>query len=121
MAEKKASTEEATPVQQNKFDFTSLNTLAVVSLATALTSVGAVAAVITGHIALAQIKRQPKNGRALALAGLIVGYATILFWIIGAIAFTALKFKYGFGGEPMIGYGYGPMGFDDDHGMMGGR
>lgn len=120
MAEKKASSEEVTTEQQTKFNFNSLNTLAVVSLATALTSVGAVAAIITGHIALAQLKTEPKSGRAMAIAGLIVGYATIAFWIFGAIALTALRIKYGFDG-PMMGYEVGPMGFDDDHGMMGGR
>jgi uncharacterized protein with PQ loop repeat len=120
MADKKASTEEVTTPEQTKFNFNSLNTLAVVSLATALTSIGAVAAVITGHIALAQLKTEPKSGRAMAIAGLIVGYATIAFWIFGAIALTAMRVKYGFDG-PMMGYGEGPMGFDGDHGMMGGR
>ena len=43
--------------KDKKFDFTKLKTLAVVSIATALTSIGAVAAIITGHVALTQIKK----------------------------------------------------------------
>lgn len=112
---------EVVATENPKFNFNSLNTLAVVSLATALTSIGAVAAVITGHIALAQLKTEPKSGRALALAGLIVGYATIAFWIIVGIGLSALRLKYGFDG-PMGQMGQpGQMGWEDDHGMMGGR
>lgn len=70
------------PVQKAGFDFRSLNTLAVVSLASALTSIGAVMAIITGHISLAQLKRSDESGKPLALAGLILGYATVAFWII---------------------------------------
>lgn len=127
MADKKSQTDAVAPeasTNNSKFNFNSLNTLSVVSLATALTSIGAVAAVITGHIALAQLKTEPKSGRALALAGLIVGYATIAFWVIAGIALSALRLKYGFDG-PMGMPGdmgqMGQMGWDDDHGMMGGR
>ena len=115
---------EVVATENTKFNFNSLNTLAVVSLATALTSIGAVAAVITGHIALAQLKTEPKSGRALAIAGLIVGYATIAFWVVAAIGLSALRLKYGFDGPmgqtaPMGDMGQ--MGWDDDRGMMGGR
>ena len=73
--------------KDKKFDFTKLNTLAVVSIATALTSIGAVAAIITGHVALTQIKKSGQSGRGLALAGTIVGYVTIAFWILTSIGF----------------------------------
>jgi hypothetical protein len=124
MALKKTESETTDSTATTKFNFNSLNTLAVVSLATALTSIGAVAAVITGHIALAQLKTEPKSGRALAIAGLIVGYATIAFWIFAAIGLSALRLKYGFDGP--MGYDgmdgpMGKMGWDDDHGMGGGR
>jgi uncharacterized protein with PQ loop repeat len=119
---------EVVATENTKFNFNSLNTLAVVSLATALTSIGAVAAVITGHIALAQLKTEPKSGRALALAGLIVGYATIAFWIIAGIGLTMLRVKYGFDGpegmqhmDGPMGQMNGQMGWDDDGGMMDGR
>ncbi len=85
--------------KDKKFDFTKLNTLAVVSIATALTSIGAVAAIITGHVALTQIKKSGQSGRGLALAGTIVGYVTIAFWILTTIGFliagTYLKGRYG--------------------------
>lgn len=97
-----------------KFDFTKLNTLAVVSLATALTSIGAVAAIITGHVALTQIKKSGESGRGLALAGTIVGYATIAIWILSTIAFVIagsyLRGKYGMDG--MDGFGMHRMEMD---------
>lgn len=65
-----------------KFDWTSLNTLAVVSLASAISGIGALIAVITGHIALAQIKRSGENGRTLALTGTVIGYVHLAGWII---------------------------------------
>jgi hypothetical protein len=85
--------------KDKKFDFTKLNTLAVVSIATALTSIGAVAAIITGHVALTQIKKSGESGRGLALAGTIVGYVTIGFWVLTSIGFLIagayLKNMYG--------------------------
>jgi uncharacterized protein with PQ loop repeat len=85
--------------KDKKFDFTKLNTLAVVSIATALTSIGAVAAIITGHVALTQIKKSGQSGRGLALAGTIVGYVTIAFWVLTSIGFLIagayLKNMYG--------------------------
>jgi uncharacterized membrane protein YjfL (UPF0719 family) len=76
--------------QKDKYDFTKLNTLAVVSLASALTGFGVVAAIITGHISLAQIKKSGQNGRVLALSGVILGYASIAIWIIGSIFWTVV-------------------------------
>jgi hypothetical protein len=88
-----------------KFDFTKLNTLAVVSIATALTSIGAVAAIITGHVALTQIKKSGESGRGLALAGTIVGYVTLALWVLGSIVFAVagayLRGKYGMDGFRM--------------------
>lgn len=69
-------------VQKVRFDWRSLNTLSVVSLASALTGFGALVAIITGHISLAQIKRSQENGRVLAIVGVVLGYLNILTWII---------------------------------------
>lgn len=87
MAEKKDAQPEAEAVEtttpkREKFDFTKLNTLAVVSLASAISGIGALIAVITGHVSLAQIKRSGESGRGLAIAGVVVGYIHIAFWII---------------------------------------
>ena len=94
-----------------KFDFTSLNTLAVVSLASAVTGFGAAAAVITGHISLAQIKKSQEGGRTLAIIGIAAGYTAIGLWILSTLGFIALG---------VWGARYGvPVGGFDDH-MRGG-
>jgi hypothetical protein len=101
--------EKKTEVKSAKFDFTRLNTLAVVSIAMALTSIGAVAAIITGHVALTQIKKSGESGRGLALAGTIIGYVTIAVWVLFSLAFAVagayLKGKYGMY-YPMHGFGW---------------
>jgi hypothetical protein len=96
--------------KNQKFDFTKLNTLAVVSIASALTSIGAVAAIVTGHVALTQIKKSGESGRGLALAGTIIGYVTIALWVLGSIAFAIagayLQGKYGMGEMGMYRMGW---------------
>lgn len=108
MAEKQA----AAPVAKQQIDFTKFNTLAIVSLATALTGFGVIAAIITGHISLAQIKRSGENGRGLAIAGVVIGYVSIGLWIIGGLGMLALRLAYGFSGG-MGMYGPGMMGWRD--------
>ena len=101
-----------TPVPAKaKYDFTNLNTLAVVSLASAVTGFGAAAAVITGHISLAQIKRSNEAGRGLAIAGVAAGYTVIGLWILSTLGFVALSV---WGARNAIPLG----GFDDQ--MRGG-
>ncbi len=80
------------PETRKKFDFNHLNTLAVVSFATALTSIGAVAAIITGHVSLTQLKRSGESGRGLALAGVIIGYLTIAAWLLGGLFLLAIGY-----------------------------
>ena len=76
---------------KDKFDFSRMNSLAVVSFATALTSIGALAAIITGHFALAQLKRTDEYGRGLAITGLVLGYLTIGLWIVGGVLMLLAK------------------------------
>lgn len=52
------------------------NVLAIISLVSAFLI--SLAAIITGHLALSQIKKSGEKGRGLALAGLILGYLGIL-------------------------------------------
>ncbi|HSR23711.1 MAG TPA: DUF4190 domain-containing protein [Candidatus Eisenbacteria bacterium] len=65
------------------------NTLAVVSLVTGIASyfvvpvIGAIAAVVTGHMARGQIRRTGEGGSGLALAGLILGYVHLALAVIG--------------------------------------
>lgn len=53
------------------------NTLAIVSLVTGFCC--SIAAVITGHIALGQIRRTGEAGRGLAITGLVLGYVSLGF------------------------------------------
>lgn len=120
-----------TPAPAAKFDFTKLNTLAVVSLASAVSWVGAVAGVITGHIALAQIKRSGEKGRGLAIAGLVVGYLYIAGAILWTILGGLLMLRGVVGGEHFIGgngmggnhFGseFGGQGFGGPDDMQGGN
>lgn len=127
MADKTEKIEAAeAPKAKAHFDFTKLNTLAVVSIATAATGFGAVAAVITGHISLAQLKKTNESGRGLALTGMILGYVGIGLWILGGIGMAIVRLflgaRYGFefgstGGHMQNFQG----GFGDMMGGPGGR
>ena len=79
----------------NKFDYTKLNTLAVVSLATGVTLFGAPAAVITGHIALAQIKDSDQKGRWMAITGLVLGYFGIALALVATIVNAIMYARHG--------------------------
>lgn len=59
------------------------NVLAIVSLVTSLFGLSLVG-IITGHIALSQIKKTGEEGRRPAFAGLAIGYVSIfivLMWL----------------------------------------
>lgn len=115
-APKKVKSEKVTT--RAKYDFTSLNSLAVVSIASAVTGFGAAAAVITGHVSLAQIKKSGQAGRGLAIAGIAAGYTVIGLWILSSIGMIALSIwgaRHGVpvGGE-FGGHKGGMMFFDRD-------
>ncbi|EZP29534.1 DUF4190 domain-containing protein [Microbacterium oleivorans] len=78
------------------------NVLAIVSLIasiaglTILPFVASIVGIITGHMALKQLKTSGENGRGLALGGTIVGWVgggilllIIAFWLIFIVAFAA--------------------------------
>ena len=48
------------------------------------------AGAIMGHVALGKVKRTGEQGRGLALAGIICGWALTALWIIGVVAFFAI-------------------------------
>ena len=85
------------PTQPGKY-----NVLAIVSLVSAFFI--SLVAVITGHIALSQIKRTGEQGRGLAIAGLVLGYLGILVSIIGIIIFVAVFLPYMATVDPNYGY-----------------
>lgn len=127
MAEKKSepqATEEVvaeapqeTKAAKKPFDWASLNTLSVVSLASAISGIGALIAVITGHIALKQIKQTSEAGRTLALTGTVLGYVHLAGWIIFGILGVITKvliISGAFGLQPM-----GPEFFEFERGFGG--
>jgi hypothetical protein len=71
------------------------NVLAIVSLVTGIAGLtfvpflGSIAAVVTGHISLHQLKAKPEQGRGMALAGLITGYVGVGLAVLGTIAMIA--------------------------------
>ncbi|WP_440709341.1 DUF4190 domain-containing protein [Herbiconiux sp. YIM B11900] len=67
---------------------TKTNTLGIITLVLGVLGFGLVP-VITGHIALGQIKRTGEEGRGLTLAGLILGYVTLAGWLLVAFFWIA--------------------------------
>lgn len=66
-----------------------LNPLAVVSLIASILLVSVIG-IITGHVALAQIRRSGARGRGLALAGVIIGYVGFVMLLITAFLWVAV-------------------------------
>lgn len=74
------------------------NTLAIVSLVLAILGltfiplIASVCAVVCGHLAKGQIKRNGEGGSGFATAGLVIGYVSIALFVIivGAIVIFAL-------------------------------
>ena len=66
--------------------------LSIVGLLWILPFVGSVAGAIMGHISLNQIKRTGDNGRGMALAGIIVGWAGVGLFVIGMLFFIFVVF-----------------------------
>lgn len=59
---------------------TGTNSMAIVALITSLTV--APLGIVFGHIALSQIKQTGQDGRGMAIAGLVLGYVTVVAWIV---------------------------------------
>ena len=70
------------------------STMAIVSLVsgmlgwTLLPLIGSVVAIVTGHIARAEIRRNPQSleGDGLAVAGLVLGYAMVAIAVASVLA-----------------------------------
>jgi len=64
---------------------TGTNKMAVASIICAslfCSLLGTPLAIVFGHVALHQIKHYEQDGRGLAIAGLVVGYAGVAFWAV---------------------------------------
>jgi peptidyl-prolyl cis-trans isomerase B (cyclophilin B) len=72
------------------------NVLAVVSLVLSIVGIH-VGGIICGHIALSQIRRTGEGGRALALAGVIVGYVGLGVVLLSVIFFVFVLGVLGLG------------------------
>jgi hypothetical protein len=72
------------------------NVLGIVTLVLGVLGFGLVP-VITGHIALNQIKKTGEDGRGLTLAGLILGYVTLAGWLLVAAFWIAVAGFAAFG------------------------
>ncbi|WP_228507736.1 DUF4190 domain-containing protein [Herbiconiux sp. VKM Ac-1786] len=81
------------------------NVLGIITLVLGVLGFGLVP-VITGHIALNQIKRTGEDGRGLTLAGLILGYVTLAGWLIVAFFWVAVAGLAVIGAAAGAGYGY---------------
>ena len=83
------------------------STLAIVSLIFGILGwillpvLGSLTAVVTGHMARAELRREPirLKGDELAVAGLILGYSAFLAAIIAVVLFLVL-----FGGLVWLGF-----------------
>lgn len=77
--------------------------LAIVSLVSGLVAwtfipiIGAIAAIITGHLAKKEIRDSGNTlgGNGMALAGLILGYIQLGLMLLGIILFTVLIIVFG--------------------------
>jgi hypothetical protein len=76
------------------------NALAIVSLVAGCAQfvfcffIGAIVAVVTGHIARGQIKRDNEDGAGMAMAGLVLGYIGIALTLL--VIAGVLVFAFGF-------------------------
>ncbi|GGF40137.1 DUF4190 domain-containing protein [Subtercola lobariae] len=66
------------------------NVFAIVALVLAF--VVPIGAIVVGHIALSQIKRTGEQGRGIALAGTIIGYAFTILAILAVLAYVVFIF-----------------------------
>ena len=72
------------------------STLAIVSLVagilgwTLLPLLGSIVAIVTGHLARAEIRREPERleGDGLAVAGLVLGWASVVLSLLAVLAFA---------------------------------
>ena len=79
--------------------------LAIISLVsgilgwTLLPFLGSIAAIISGHMARREIRQNPAlGGDGMALGGLILGWASVLLWVLGIVVFILF-----FGGLAWLG------------------
>ncbi|WP_405372734.1 MULTISPECIES: DUF4190 domain-containing protein [unclassified Microbacterium] len=71
------------------------NALAIISLVAGIAGLsllpflGSIVAVITGHMSLRAIQTSQEGGRGMALAGTIIGWISLAFYVLGTVAVIA--------------------------------
>jgi hypothetical protein len=82
----------ARPIADPAPHLSGINKLAVASLVCSLfvfSGIGTLLGIIFGHTALREIAGQPQDGRGLAIAGLVIGYLTVVaLFVVIAVAAT---------------------------------
>jgi hypothetical protein len=68
------------------------NVLAIVAIVAGF--MAPIAGIVTGHLALRQIARTGEEGRALALTGLIAGYALTAFSLVFFVIWLTMMFSF---------------------------
>jgi hypothetical protein len=54
--------------------------------------IGSILAIIFGHIAISQIRKDPNlGGRGMAIAGVVLGYVGLAIVVIGVLALVAFR------------------------------
>lgn len=81
------------------------SSLAIISLVTGILGwtmlpfLGSIVAIVTGHMARKEIRQNPAlGGDGMAVGGLILGWASVLLWVVGILAFVLF-----FGGLAWLG------------------
>lgn len=65
------------------------NTMAIVALIGSIVGFSAIASIL-GFVALSQIKKTGEKGRGMAIAGIVIGLATLVLYIILIIGSVVL-------------------------------
>jgi hypothetical protein len=71
----------APPIADLTPRLTGFNKAAVASFVLSFLPLGCPIAVILGHVARHQLKRYPQDGGGLSIAGMVIGYVHLAFWI----------------------------------------
>ena len=78
-------TADGQPVYGSSMQAQSTNVFAVLALVFGI--LGGLLGIVFGHIALSQIRRTGEGGRGIAIAGLVLGYIYLAFWLLMVVGY----------------------------------
>ncbi|WP_052521638.1 DUF4190 domain-containing protein [Agreia bicolorata] len=73
------------------------NVLSIITLVTSILGF-AIVPIILGHISLGQIRRTQEQGRVMAIIGLVIGYLTLLGYLIATAVAVIIFVNHGMSG-----------------------